>query len=522
MKLESYVGGRWVKGRGVGRDLVNPTNGAILGQVDATGIDPHAALAHARDTGGPALRALTFAERGDLLRQIADVLSANRAEYGEIARLNSGNTGVDASIDIDGAIGTLKVYARIGKSLGDARLIMEPGHEALSRDGGFGAGHILTSRTGAALHINAFNFPAWGLWEKVAVALLSGVGAVAKPASATAWLSHQMVRHVVEAGVLPQGALSLVCGAGEELLDALQPFDHLAFTGSSDTAARLRAHPNVLAAAPRINIEADSVNATILGPDARPGTAVFDLLVQEAGKALSVKAGQLCTNIRRVFVPAPLLDAVRDALAARIDEISVGDPAEEGVSLGPLVNARQQHAALHGLSRLTEEARVVRGGGVPDRLTGGDRERGAFVAATLLVCEHPDQARFVHEMEVFGPVLTVMPYEAQADAAALAARGGGSLVASVFTNDAEFAAGIAGDIAPCHGRVLIVDESVGKAHTGHAIVMPQCVHGGPGRAGNGQELGGLRGLGFYMQRTAVQGSPVILERLRSMAAEGTV
>ncbi len=520
-KLESYVAGRWQAGSAEGREMVNPTTGEELGRVDATGIDCAAAMDYARSKGVAALQAMTFAERGLLLRAIADALSANRDAYVEIARLNSGNTAVDASIDIDGGIGTLKVYAGHAKKLGDATTIMEAETQQLAREDVFRAGHIWTSRPGVGVHINAFNFPSWGMWEKVACSLLAGVPAIAKPASATAWLSHQMVRDVIAADVLPDGALSLICGRGDGLLDALTPFDHLAFTGSADTALMLRKNENILTRAPRLNIEADSVNATILGPDAAPGDVVFDLLVREAVKALSVKAGQLCTNIRRILVPADQLGEVEDAIAAKIGALIVGDPANESVRTGPLINKAQQQAAFHGLAALAAETTVISGGGVPHTLDGGDAERGAFVAPTLLSCADPANAQAVHQTEVFGPAATIMPYGA-GGAAELAARGGGSLAVSLFSNDAAYAADTAQALAPYHGRVLVVDEEVGKNSTGHSIVMPQCVHGGPGRAGGGEELGGLRGLRFYMQRSAIQGSPTLLGALAAGAAEAVL
>jgi 3,4-dehydroadipyl-CoA semialdehyde dehydrogenase len=519
-KLESYVAGRWQAGSAEGRQLVNPTTGEELGRIDATGVDCAGAMDYARSRGVAALQAMTFAERGTLLRGVADTLAANRDVYVEIARLNSGNTAQDAAIDIDGGIGTLKVYAGHGKKLGEATAIMEAGSVQLAREDVFRAGHIWTSRPGVGVHINAFNFPSWGMWEKVACSLLAGVPAIAKPASATAWLSHQMVRDVIAAGVLPEGALSLICGRGEGLLEALGPFDHLAFTGSADTALLMRNNQNILTRAPRLNIEADSVNATILGPDAKAGDAVFDLLVREVVKALSVKAGQLCTNIRRIFVPAEQMGDVRNAIAAKISALSVGDPALESVRVGPLINKAQQQAAFDGLAALAAETSVVSGGGAPKTLDGGDAERGAFVAPTLLVCADPAAARVVHETEVFGPAATLMACDG--DAAEMAARGGGSLALSLFTNDADYAAETVRAAAPWHGRVLVVDEEVGKNSTGHGMVMPQCVHGGPGRAGGGEELGGLRGLRLYLQRSAVQGSPALLSRLAETSAEATL
>ncbi len=518
-KLESYVEGRWQAGSADGREYYNPATGEVLGQVDATDVDCGAALAFARREGGTALRALNFGERGALLRAVSDVLTANRDKYVDIARQNSGNTAMDAAIDIDGGIGTLKYYSFFGKSLGDGRFITEAGSDQLAKEDVFRSGHVWTSRQGAAVHINAYNFPSWGLWEKAAVALLAGMPVVAKPASATAWLSHEMVRDVIAADILPAGALSLICGSGEGLMEGLDPFDSVAFTGSADTGAMLRGLPRVLAAAPRFNVEADSVNATILGADAQPGDPVFDLLVREAVKALSVKAGQLCTNIRRIIVPQDRLDAVAEAVTAGLGKISVGDPVDESVRMGPLVNKTQQQAAFDGLAALSAEGTILTGGGVPDDLQGGDADRGAFLAPTLLRCDDPDGAKAVHEIEVFGPAATLIPYRESGHAADLAHRGGGSLAVSLFSDDIDLCAETAAAVAPSHGRVLVVDSTVGKNHTGHSIVMPQCVHGGPGRAGGGEELGGLRGLRFYMQRTAIQGSPALHGKLGQSAVE---
>jgi 3,4-dehydroadipyl-CoA semialdehyde dehydrogenase len=523
MRLESYVEGRWVSGREEGRPLVNATTGEIVAHADASGIDPRAALAYARREGGAALAGLTFAERGALLKAIADVLTANRAKYGEIARINSGNTALDAAIDIDGGIGTLKYYARLGQSLGAAKAIIEAGEDQLAKDAVFFARHIWTSRPGAALQINAFNFPSWGLWEKIATALLAGVPSVAKPATATAWLSYEMMRDVLAAGIVPKGVLSLVCGGGNGLPDAIEATDSLAFTGSLDTANMLRSNPNILSKAARVTIEADSINATIIGTDAVPGTGVFDLAVREIVKALSVKAGQLCTNIRRIFVPASLLDQIKEAAVEAVAVLPLGDPADNSVKIGPLVNAVQRDAALVKLEQLKREASVVTGGGIPKGVAGADPKAGGFLAPTVLICPDPSAARAVHEVEVFGPCVTLMPYASLDSALAMAGPGGGgSLAVSVFTNDAAIAAKAAVGLAPWHGRILVANEEAGKNHTGHAIVMPQCVHGGPGRAGGGEELGGIRGLRFHMQRTAVQASPAVLRELSGQISQAAL
>lgn len=513
IRLESYIGGAWRAGKGEGRPFVDPTTGEAIGRVDSAGLDLQAGLAFARETGGAALRAMSFAERGAMLNAIADALIANKADYAEIARRNSGNTARDAAIDVDGGIGTLKIYARLGKGLGAARFLIEEGADALAKGDTFKARHMWSSRTGLAIHINAFNFPSWGLWEKVACAFLAGVPVVAKPASATAWLSERMVRDVVAAGVVPAGALSLVCGAGEGLLDNVERFDAIAFTGSADTGAMIRGHSRVLGHAPRVNIEADSINVAVLGASTKPGGEVFNLLLRELTNALSVKAGQLCTNIRRVLVPKDGMDDFVAAMVAKIDAIAVGDPALAETRLGPLCDARQRKSALEGLAELTAEARAARGGGIPASVNGADAARGAFLAPTLLVAPSPDGLSAVHAREVFGPVATVIPYASREQAIDLALRGEGSLAASVWCDDPDEAAALAVGLAPLHGRVMCVDPVVGATHTGHPIVMPQCVHGGPGRAGGGEELGGLRGLRFYMQRSAAQGSPAILDAI---------
>ena len=368
------------------------------------------------------------------------------------------------------------------------------------------------------MHINAFNFPSWGLWEKAAVSLLAGVPVVAKPASATALLAHAMVRDVIAAKVLPDGALSLLCGGAGDLLDALASEDVIAFTGSADTARRVRGHPNVVAKSVPVNIEADSINAALLAPGCGSGSAAFEAFVREVVREMTVKAGQKCTAIRRILAPAQVADAVADALAAKLKGTKVGDPRAADTRMGPVVTRAQQAAAFEGIRRLASEAAIVCGGAEPPALDGIDAGRSAFVAPTLLRLNDAGTATAVHEVEVFGPAATVVPYRDEADAVALIARGGGSLVASVYGEDADFLARIVSAIGPSHGRLLMIDPSIASAHTGHGIVMPQCNHGGPGRAGAGEELGGLHGLRFYHQRLAVQGSTDLLASLQAQAA----
>jgi 3,4-dehydroadipyl-CoA semialdehyde dehydrogenase len=516
--LESYLSGRWVRGEGVETRLVDPVKGDELATVSAKGLDLEGALDYARTQGQGGLRSLSYAERGKLIGAVADVLTANRARYEDIAVANSGNTKVDAAIDIDGGIGTLKYYARLGAGLGDARMLLDEKPVRLAKAENYQAIHLMVPRRGAAVHINAFNFPSWGLWEKAAVSLVAGVPVLAKPASSTALLAHAMVKDVIAAKVLPDGALSLLCGGAGDLLAALMSDDVVAFTGSADTAARVRGHPNVVAKSVPVNIEADSINAAVLAPGSSPGSAAFDAFVREVVREMTVKAGQKCTAIRRIFVSTGEVDAVADALAGKLKSTKLGDPRAADTRMGPVVTRGQQAAAFDGIRRLASEAAILCGGADAPDLDGIETGKSAFVAPTLLRVKDPSGARAVHEVEVFGPAATIVAYRDEADAAALVARGGGSLVASVYGDDKDFLQRIVSEIAPSHGRILAVDPTIATAHTGHGIVMPQCNHGGPGRAGAGEELGGLYGLRFYHQRLAVQGSSDLLAGLQAKAA----
>ena len=516
--LDSYLSGRWQRGQGIESILIDPVSGDELATVSAKGLDLNSALEFARREGQRSLRNMNYAERGKLVGAVADVLTANRARYEAIAIANSGNTKMDAAIDIDGGIGTLKYYARLGAGLGEARTLLDEKPVRLAKAENYQAIHLMVPRRGVAVHINAFNFPGWALWEKAAVSLLAGVPVLAKPASATALLAHAMIKDVIAAGALPAGALSLLCGSAGGLLEALTSEDLVAFTGSADTAARVRGHPNAVAKNVPVNIEADSINAALLAPDASPAGAAFDAFVRETVREMTVKAGQKCTAIRRIFVPAEMADAVADALSGKLKTTKVGDPRQADTRMGPLVTRAQQAAAFEGIRRLACEAAIVCGGAEAPALDGIDKAKSAFVAPTLLRLKSTDNARAVHEVEVFGPAATIVPYRGEQDAAALIARGGGSLVASVYGEDKDFLARMVSEIAPSHGRILAVDPAIATAHTGHGIVMPQCNHGGPGRAGAGEELGGLFGLRFYHQRLAVQGSSELLASLQATAA----
>src|SRR5215472_13432669 len=370
--LESYLSGRWLRGEGIETRLVDPVKGDELATVSAKGVDFKGALEFARKQGQGGLRSLSYAERGKLVGAVADVLTANRARYEEIAIANSGNTKTDAAIDIDGGIGTLKYYARLGAGLGEARMLLDEKPVRLAKAENYQAIHLMLPRRGVAVHINAYNFPSWGLWEKAAVSLIAGVPVLAKPASATALLAHAMVKDVIAAKVLPDGALSLLCGGVGELLAALTG-DDVVFTGSADTAARVRGHPNVVARSVPVNIEADSINAALLAPESSPGSAAFDAFLREVVREMTVKAGQKCTAIRRIFVPAGKADAVADALAEKLKGTKVGDPRQAETRMGPLVTRGQQAAAFDGIRRLASEAAIVCGGADAPTLDGIDK-----------------------------------------------------------------------------------------------------------------------------------------------------
>lgn len=517
MKLESYLCGTWQAGQKEGRPLVDASTGAIIATADATGIDLAAAVEYARSRGVAALAEMYFEERGALLAAIAEVLTRNKESYAEIARRNSGNNAVDAAIDIDGGIFTLKTYARIGKTLGSTRGFIEPGMDQLSREPVFMSRHVWTTRPGVAVQINAFNFRSWGMWEKTAQSLLAGVPSIVKPATSTALLTERMIRDVVASNVLPDGVLSLLCGSAGDLVNLLGPMDSVAFTGSAATGMLLRKQVAAMELPPRLTIEADSVNATIIGPDVTVGSDLFDLAVKEVIKALSVKVGQLCTNIRRVFVPQDLVDAFCDAVAEKIRALRVGDPADTAAYVGPLINAEQRDVANANVARLLQEARLIAEAPLPDVPEGS-----GFFAPTLLRCDEPDTARAVHEVEVFGPCATILPYENLDQVARLVGKAGGSLALSLFSSDRAAQKQVASRLAAWHGRILFVDEEVGRNHTGHAIVVPLCTHGGPGRAGGGEELGGLRGLRFHMQRTALQDGSGMFDTLGAELHETTV
>ncbi len=505
--LPSYVEGRWWAPTD-GEPVHDAITGEEVCRVSAEGVDRAAALEYARRVGGPALRGMTFHERGALLKDVASMLREHRDElYGLSAR--TGATLGDAKFDVDGGIGALLSYASKAKrELPPERIVVDGAVEPLGRSGQFVGQHVLTPLLGVSTQINAFNFPVWGPLEKLAPAFVAGVPTLVKPASQTAYLTQRLVELVVESGLLPEGSLSLLCGSAGDLLDALGEQDLLGFTGSASTAQKLRSHPAVVSRSVRFNAEADSLNCSILGPDATPGTPEFDVYVRQLVAEMTVKAGQKCTAIRRALVPAGQLDAVVEAVSARLARTVVGNPADPSVRMGALASLEQREEVRRSLKALQDAGRIVFGDPEHVDVVGADASRGAFLSPVLLVA---DAGRAEpHEIEAFGPVSTVIGYRDTAEVVELAARGRGSLAGSVVTGDADFARDVVLGVAPWHGRLLVVDQDAAPESTGHGSPLPMLVHGGPGRAGGGEELGGMRSVYHHMQRTAVQASPRML------------
>jgi oxepin-CoA hydrolase / 3-oxo-5,6-dehydrosuberyl-CoA semialdehyde dehydrogenase len=507
--LRSYVNGHWVTPQGDGRPVRDAITGAEVARVSSAGIDMDAALAYGRSVGGPALRELTFHQRAGLLKALGSQLREHREElYALSAR--TGATLADSKFDIDGGIGVLLGYAsKARRELPNDTVYLDGGLEPLGKSGQFAGQHIMTSRRGVAVQINAFNFPVWGPLEKLAPAFLAGVPSLIKPASQTAYLTARLTELMVDTGLLPAGSVQLVCGGAGDLLDRLTEQDLVSFTGSAATARQLRAHPVVVGRSVRFNAEADSLNCSILGPDAVPGSPEFDLYVRQLVTEMTVKAGQKCTAIRRAFVPAGLADAVAGAVAERLAVVVVGSPAEPTVQMGALASLEQREEVRRSVKGLLGAARLAFGDPEHVDVVGADAERGAFISPLLLRCDDSGRTE-PHEIEAFGPVATIMGYGSTQEVIDLAARGLGSLAGSIVTGDAEFARDVVLGTAPWHGRLLVLDSDDAAESTGHGSPLPPLVHGGPGRAGGGEEMGGIRGVLHYLQRTAVQGSPRVL------------
>lgn len=518
--LESYVCGQWVRGAKAGNPLLNAATGEVVALIDASGIDPAAVLAHGRAMGGAALRRLSFHERAAMLKALGQWLMERKEEFYALSTA-TGATRADSWIDIEGGIGTLLSYASKGRrELPNTRVLVDGDLELLSRDSTFSAQHILTPLQGCAIHINAYNFPCWGMLEKIAPSLLAGVPCIVKPASQTAYLTELMVRRIIESGLLPEGALQLICGSLGAMLDHVDGQDVVTFTGSASTGQMLRAGKAIIAHSVRFTMEADSLNASMLGPDAVPGTEEFDLFVREVAREMTAKAGQKCTAIRRILAPRALVEPLVAALGKRLGGTTVGDPSDEAVRMGPLASLGQRDEVRARIEELRADGEIVFGDPANPALHSGDAMRGAFLGPVLLYCDKPAAAKAVHDVEAFGPVSTILPYESVEEAVDLARRGKGSLVASLFTNDPHVAEEAVLGLAPLHGRVMIGNRASAKSATGHGSPLPVLVHGGPGRAGGGEELGGMRAVKHYMQRTAVQGAPALLSAVTGRWADG--
>ena len=513
-RLESFLCGGWRSGQGPAASLINPATEEKLAECASGGVDFAASLEYARSRGGPALRELSFAERGQILRAMSKAIHAGREELIALALANGGNTRSDAKFDIDGGTFTLSAYADLGEKLGARRLLADGDGVQLGRTARLFGQHVWAPRRGVAVHVNAFNFPAWGLAEKAACALLAGMPVVCKPATATAMVTWRMVQMLVDARVLPDGALQLVCGGPGNLLDGLAGQDVLAFTGSSETAKKLRVGEGVVARSVHVNVEADSLNAAVMAPDVGPGTETWNLFVADVARDMTQKTGQKCTAIRRVFVPVDRLDDALEALRARLADVVVGNPAAEGVGMGPLASVAQREDVKAGIARLAGETEAVFGGDGAVSARGVKEGVGCFVGPVLRLARDGRAAPAVHAHEVFGPVATVCGYSGAAgEAAELVALGEGGLVASVYSDDRDWLAEAVPAMAPWNGRLYLGSEKMASQSPGPGTVLPLLVHGGPGRAGGGEELGGLRGLALYQQRTALEGDKSLIAAL---------
>jgi oxepin-CoA hydrolase/3-oxo-5,6-dehydrosuberyl-CoA semialdehyde dehydrogenase len=512
-RLESYAAGEWVRGAGKGAELFHAVTGEKIGEASSEGLDFKAMVEYARTIGGPTLRKMTFHERARMLKAMATYLNGRKEEFYALSAA-TGATKTDSWIDIDGGIGTFFVYASKGRrEFPDETFYVDGAMESLSKGGTFVGRHLCVPLEGVAVHINAFNFPVWGMLEKLAPTLLSGMPAIVKPATVTSYLTEAVFRAMIESGICPPGAIQLVCGSAGDLVDHLDCQCAVAFTGSADTGRMLKSSRSIIENSVRFNQEADSLNFSMLAPDAAPGTDEFDLFVKEVIKEMTAKAGQKCTAIRRTFVPESMVEDVMRALSKRLQTTKIGDPSVEGVRMGPLAGRTQVKEVRHNVDQIASDAQLVFGN--PDHVdvVGADATRGAFFPTLLFYSDKPFTKSAPHNVEAFGPVNTVMPYRTIEDAVELAKRGRGSLVGSVFTANDETARQVVLGTAAFHGRVMLINRHSAKESTGHGSPLPHLVHGGPGRAGGGEEMGGVRGVLHFMQRTAVQGSPTTLARV---------
>ncbi|WP_020395168.1 phenylacetic acid degradation bifunctional protein PaaZ [Thiolinea disciformis] len=519
MKLQSYAQGEWYASSTTGTVIHHAISGEAIAEISSEGLDFQAMLDYARQVGSPNLRRYTFHQRALMLKALGQYLMERKELFYTLSKA-TGATRTDSWIDIEGGIGTMLVFASKGRrELPNSNLYIDGSQEQISRHGTFTGIHVYTPITGVALQINAFNFPVWGMLEKLAPSFLAGVPSIVKPASQTAYLTELVVRHIIESNLLPEGSLQLICGSTGDLFNHLTYQDAVSFTGSAWTGQKLKQHPTVVANSVRFYMEADSLNSSILGNDVQVGSPTFDLYIKEVVREMTVKAGQKCTAIRRAIVPADKLEAVAEALKARLSKISVGDPDIEGVRMGALAGLDQRNDVRGRIAELAKNNEIIFGSADAVDVVGANPESGAFMAPVLLASRDPYHTA-AHDVEAFGPVSTLIPYQTDEEAIALAALGKGSLVASVVTASPSVARNLVVGVAPHHGRVLVLDEKAAKESTGHGSPLAHLIHGGPGRAGGSEEMGGIRGVKHYMQRTALQGSPDMLSAVTGMWLQG--
>jgi len=508
----NYALGNWTKGEGEGVPLFNAITGKEIGRASSKGLDFSEMMSYARKVGGPKLRKMTFQQRGLMLKALALHLHSIKNKFYALSA-QTGATKVDSWIDIEGGIGNIFANASLRKNFPDLPYHVDGDMAPLSKNGTFIGHHIMMPREGVAIHINAFNFPIWGMLEKIAVNLMAGVPAIVKPATITCFLTEMMVREIVDSKILPEGSLQLICGSARGIIDSVETGDIVTFTGSASTGMMLKSNPRLIEKAVSFNMEADSLNCSVLAEDAVPGTSEFDLFIKEVQREMTVKAGQKCTAVRRIIVPEKLVEDVQIALGKRLSKTTIGDPSVEGVRMGSLAGSEQKIEVTDKVKELAKSQEIVFGSLEEFEVTGADKNKGAFISPILFLNDDPFNKIDCHNIEAFGPVSTILPYKTIEEAIELSRMGKGSLVCSIITNDMKIAEQFVLGAASMHGRILVLNEACSKESTGHGSPMPLLTHGGPGRAGGGEEMGGIRGIKHYLQRTAIQGHPTTITAL---------
>jgi oxepin-CoA hydrolase/3-oxo-5,6-dehydrosuberyl-CoA semialdehyde dehydrogenase len=519
MQLENYILGNWVKGDGDGQILYHAVTGESIATASTKGLDFSTVLHYARQKGNPALRKMTFQERGLMLRALALHLREHLQKFYQIS-YQTGATKTDSWVDIEGGIGNLFAYASLRRKFSNQPYCLDGESLTLGKSNSFIAQHLLIPKEGVAIHINAYNFPVWGMLEKIAVNLLAGMPAIVKPATVTSYLTEAVVREIIRSKILPEGALQLICGSASGLLDHVDAQDVITFTGSASTGQKLKSHPKVLSENVPFTMEADSLNAIVLGEDVEPGMPEWDLFLKEVKKEMVSKCGQKCTAIRRIFVPENKIEDIQIAISKTLNDVIIGNPLNETVRMGSLAGQDQRKEVKEQLQKLLASSQIIYGTLDSISVLDADGNKGAFISPILLLNQQPISSTEVHEVEAFGPVATLMPYSSLQEAIALVKLGKGSLVSSIVTNNTSIATDYTIGAGPYHGRILVLNRTCGKENTGHGSPLPVLVHGGPGRAGGGEEMGGVRGVKHYMQRVAIQGSPDMITAISKVYQPG--